>query len=97
MGVDEKKMRLAWYVRRLLEKIGMSEWKAFGYEIKIGKFEDWLQRRPITMAMILIDPKDCMNEYKRMSASFDSFELKHVSGLWQKHFTWVAKAEVVKE
>jgi len=73
----------------------MSEWKAFGYENKIVKFEEWVRRYPITNCMIAFDPvfDDKFHQY---SVATDKFELKHTSGIWQKHFTWYAKAGIVE-
>jgi len=86
-------MDLSYYIRQVLEKLGMSEGKAFGYELKVQKFEDWLHRHPITNCYITFDPI-FDDKFHRYSTAIDAFELKHTSGIWQKHFTWMAKASV---
>ena len=88
---------ISWYVRRFLEKIGVPEWKAFGIEIRIDRFEDWLFRHPLTYASITFDPKDCMNEWKEMSVSIDDFKFVGSSGIWRRRFVWQAKASPTKE
>lgn len=90
-------MRLAWNIRRLLEKLGMSEWKAFGIEIKINNFEEWLSRHPISRIMIVVDPKDCLNEWKTFSVSVDEFKLASKTGRWRNSFVFTAKATPVVE
>ncbi len=89
-------LSLSWQIRRLLEKLGVSDWKAFTVENKILKIEEWIKRKHITNLMITFDPT-MDNQYHTYSASLESFKLAHVDGIWQKHFTFVAKANIVEE
>jgi len=84
---------LAWYVQRFLEKLGLNESQAIIKTRKIYNFESWLMRHHLTYAMIMFDPV-FDNKYHNYSVSTDAFKLESIKGHWQKHFTWVAKANV---
>ncbi len=87
---------LGWYVRRLLEKLGMSEWKASVYENKISGWENWMLRKPITNIVITLPDSMIKNEWQQVSASLDNSHVKLVSqtGIWRKTYIWQSMAKV---
>ena len=89
-------MSLSGYIGRLLEKLGISEWDAMRLELKMVKFEEWILRHPVTSVYITFEPI-LDDKYHKYSASIEQLQMKHTSGMWQKHFTFFAKAQVEQE
>lgn len=91
-------LSFSWNVRILLEKLGMSEWKAFTYENKIAKYEDWVLRHPITIMSIRL-PETPNNKWVQVSASLDNTHVRLVSktGIWRKTYIWESMAKITKE
>jgi len=86
----------SWYVGRFLEKLGMSEGKAFTIQNKIYKFEDWLFRHPITILWITIPDEAIDNKWHNCEASFDNVKFANKSGVWRKTVVFMVKAKVEK-
>ena len=89
---------IAFQIGRLLEKLGMNEYKSYRYERKIANFEDWLHRNPITIMNITL-PDLPNNQWTQVEASLDNAHVKLVSqsGVWRKTYVWQSNAKVSKE
>jgi len=85
---------LYWRIGRLLEKLGMSEGKAFTIQNKIYKFEDWLFRNPITILCITLPDNIADNKWHNCEASFDNVKFANKSGIWRKTIVFSVKAKV---
>lgn len=89
-------MRFSWYFRLFLEKLGMSEWKAFGYENKISRWEEWILRHPITILSVSLPTEIADNKWHKVTASLDNTHVKLVSetGIWRKTYIWQSMAKI---
>lgn len=87
---------LYWRIGRLLQKLGMSEGRAFTIENKIYKFEDWLFRHPITILMITLPNNIVDNKWHNCEASFDNVRFANKSGIWRKTIMFTVQAKVEK-
>lgn len=85
---------LYWRIGRLLEKLGMSEGRAFTIQNKIYKFEDWLFRHPITILMITLPDSIADNKWHNCEAAFDNVKFANKSGIWRKTIIFSVKAKV---
>ena len=85
---------LGYSVRNFLEKLGVSEWKAFQQEIKINNFMDWLHRHPITILMITYPPEIVNQGWKQCSAAFDDVKFTKETGIWRKTIIFTVNAKV---
>jgi hypothetical protein len=87
---------LSYTIRSFLEKIGVSEWKAFTIEHKISNFEDWIQRHPITIMSIRLPSDLPPNEWVKVKASLDGTNCRLVSqkGIWRKTLVWESYAKI---
>ena len=88
---------VGWHVRLFLEKIGVSESRAFLTEIRINNFAHWLFRHPLTTLVITIPPEQIDNKWHRMTASLDDVKFNSMHGRWRKCFTFMVKAKAEKD